>query len=539
LSAAPDNARLGRSTKLRTVLLGLSVLLLAIPLVSLLVMRVYESSLLRYTENSLIGQAAVVAEAYRVALEGAATDPELAEYGRQITENAPTEIWRPRHPQLDFASEEVQPPPPPAASIDSAAATFAIAAGQRLQPVLDASQKTTLSGTRIVDPDGRIVAATTGDVGRALVGRYELQAALGGVHESLLRTRASDSPPPAWGSISRGAAIRVYVAYPIVRGDRVVGAVLLHRTPRTLEESLYDQRGVLLAALLAVVAACLFVVLIMRRLVVLPLQKLARHAQTAGDGSLDIPPVDTSLWTVAEVAEVHRAVASMADALRARAQHVRVFAAQASHGFKTPLAAMKGAVELMRDFGDTMSSEDRVRFLRHMDVDITRLEQQVAQSLELARAEGQELAGGTCAANETVEAVVARQREAGVRIELRPLPAETAIPIRAEHLDTILTCLVDNAVQHGASGEADSSIEIGVEDGEERIVITVVDHGPGVCREDVERIFEPFFTTARGRGRTGLGLAVARRLAEGYGGTLTVVPTDAPGATFHLGFDRC
>ena len=69
-----------------------------------------------------------------------------------------------------------------------------------------------------------------------------------------------------------------------------------------------------------------------------------------------------------------------------------------------------------------------------------------------------------------------------------------------------------------------------------RVVVSVVDRGPGVPDEELTRIFEPFVTTKRARGGTGLGLSVSRSIIESFGGTLTVesVPGEFAEFTFVL-----
>jgi signal transduction histidine kinase len=70
----------------------------------------------------------------------------------------------------------------------------------------------------------------------------------------------------------------------------------------------------------------------------------------------------------------------------------------------------------------------------------------------------------------------------------------------------------------------------------DRLVFTVRDHGPGIPPADLERIFEPFYTT-RPTG-TGLGLAVAQRIVQMHGGTLTAANDPGGGASFRMAIPR-
>lgn len=76
----------------------------------------------------------------------------------------------------------------------------------------------------------------------------------------------------------------------------------------------------------------------------------------------------------------------------------------------------------------------------------------------------------------------------------------------------VLTILVQNAVEHGYRGLPGGDIQIQAQALDQDIELTVIDHGSGMEHATQQRIFEPFFTTTFGRGRSGLGLAIAYRI---------------------------
>ncbi|KAK0358605.1 hypothetical protein LTR94_034755, partial [Friedmanniomyces endolithicus] len=77
----------------------------------------------------------------------------------------------------------------------------------------------------------------------------------------------------------------------------------------------------------------------------------------------------------------------MAEAVDRRSRYLRDFAAAVSHEFKTPLAGIQGAVELLQDHGDDMEPDQRRRFLGNIDSDARRLSDLVTRLLDLARAD--------------------------------------------------------------------------------------------------------------------------------------------------------
>jgi two-component system sensor histidine kinase PilS (NtrC family) len=117
------------------------------------------------------------------------------------------------------------------------------------------------------------------------------------------------------------------------------------------------------------------------------------------------------------------------------------------------------------------------------------------------------------------------------------VPGE-ALEVRADptQLHQIVWNLCDNAIRHGCAGSDTASIEVraGRMLGGARPFLEIGDRGPGVGRADVERIFEPFFTS--GQGGTGLGLFLARELAQTNGASLLYENRPGGGSLFRLVF---
>jgi two-component system sensor histidine kinase PilS (NtrC family) len=117
------------------------------------------------------------------------------------------------------------------------------------------------------------------------------------------------------------------------------------------------------------------------------------------------------------------------------------------------------------------------------------------------------------------------------------LPAEP-IEVRADptQLHQIVWNLCDNAIRHGCSGSDTAVIEVraGRMSGGSRPFLEIADRGPGVNEGNIDRIFEPFFTS--GRGGTGLGLFLARELAQTNGASLLYEPRSGGGSLFRLVF---
>ncbi len=121
--------------------------------------------------------------------------------------------------------------------------------------------------------------------------------------------------------------------------------------------------------------------------------------------------------------------------------------------------------------------------------------------------------------------------------DLRTLMPADDVEVRADpgQLRQIVWNLCENAFKHGGSNGFDTSVEIraGRLSPNSRPFLEVADRGPGVPSEHRERIFEPFFSGGRG---TGLGLFLARELAQTNGATLLYEPRTGGGSVFRLVF---
>jgi signal transduction histidine kinase len=199
------------------------------------------------------------------------------------------------------------------------------------------------------------------------------------------------------------------------------------------------------------------------------------------------------------------------------------FVATVSHELRTPLAALRSYLELLLDpAGDPLTDEQRtvaasaqrgaLRLARLVD-DLLVLAQLQSRSLHVERS--------TLDIAATVREVVqdaANSRRAGVEMALDLGPGP---PLRGDHLR--VTQIVSNLLAN-AFKFATSSVRCSARCDGERWVVEVLDDGPGIPAEDLDRLFEPFFR-GRAAGRqpgAGLGLAICSQLAERLGGTLAI-----------------
>ena len=523
--------------RLRTILLVVNLVVISLPLGGIAVLRLYESVLVRQTETELIAQGAFITAAYRAALlRWQQQHPEqhswLTGYGLPI---APRWIdpdngsrWRPRPAVLDLAVDPVNPPAPPGLITGQPIDPIARTVGREINPVLRDAQVITLAGIRVVNYQGLIVASTGSDRGRSLLNYQEILRALEGETVSLLRRRLTEQPDPPLNSISRGTGIRVIVAMPIVYRQRILGAVLLVRTPANITQALYSKRYPLLYSVLVLLALALLLSLFTSLTLDRPIRALIDQAERAVRGEKQAV-VPLARPVTQEIAQLSAAFATLVRDLEARSDYIRNFAAHVSHEFKTPLTAIKGSLELLEDHHDSMEPAERQRFLAHIGADTDRLERLVRQLLELTRADTAVSIDRSAVLNPA--RIVTRLRRRYPALTGHGPDQTVSVSIDEQTLESLLIALVDNSYQHSGP---DVSVTAVAELTGRQLIFTVTDNGPGIAADDHDRIFEPFFTTARSRGGTGLGLAVVKALVLAHRGQVELLPTDGPGTCLRL-----
>lgn len=204
-----------------------------------------------------------------------------------------------------------------------------------------------------------------------------------------------------------------------------------------------------------------------------------------------------------------------------------------SHDLRTPLTAILAASDAVRDPALTPAERDELGALAYGEA--TRLAELIDQLLDLSKLEAGAAEPNMTSSSleEILDAAVAEQPpSAEIRRSLGPdLPPLNADPVQ---LERAFANLLDNALRHG--GEQPVSLRARVVG--ERLVVRVVDQGPGIPQREHERIFEAFYRpngAVSGPG-SGLGLAIARGFIEANGGQIGVESVPGQGTAFVVKF---
>ena len=513
--------------KLSLVAITLLMVVLILPLAGLVFFRVYENPLVHQTESELIAQSAVLAKTMAAEVDrrrnsglpfGTRLPPEL-----RID---PNQRYHPIEPRLDLSRDRTLEPRPDAVKPSRFTHGEYASIGADLQPLLVETQKITLAGFRVLDPFGTVIAGRN-EIGLSLAHVSEVARALKGEYAVVMRQRISDEPSPSYSSISRGTGTRIFAAMPVILDNHVVGVIYTSRTPNNIFRQLNQQRWNVAMAALVVLTATVLLALMFARLITGPIHELIRRTERIGEGDRSaLRPLKRH--GSRETAKLSQSFLDMADRLFERTDYIANFAAHVSHELKSPLTSIQGAAELLRDAGETMTPDERRKFLDNISGDAERLTILVQRLRDMARADNPQT-GGNCVLADAVNE--ARQGFDRLTV-VADFDAGLTIPMSVENAQIVLKHLLENAAEHGAAKVTISAEPVGKE-----IFVDVEDDGEGISPENQRRVFDAFFTTKREAGGTGMGLGIVQLMLRAHGGTIRSVPSDG-GAVFELMLPR-
>lgn len=325
----------------------------------------------------------------------------------------------------------------------------------------------------------------------------------------------------------------------VVTGVRRKGAerlILVLRKPLGDTRAAADTvRRALPLALAVAVAVALLLALTVSRSLLVRLRRLREDARALGAEGLHHP---VQVGPQDEVGEVAGALEAMRARLVADEQARQAFLATASHELRTPLATLQATLELMDEGlqggagADPEALRERTRAALRQTHRLTGL---ATNLLDLSRVDGEVPLGADPLELVECAELVRADAAAGLAGAGRTLVVDASGPVHAladpAAVLRILGVLLENARGYGAG-----TVRLAITHDDAWAVVRVTDEGPGLSDDDHAHVFERFRRGDAGRGQPGfgLGLPIARGLAEGMGGTLTAPPMGGTGGCFEL-----
>ena len=316
----------------------------------------------------------------------------------------------------------------------------------------------------------------------------------------------------------------VSVSIPIQHVQAVLGVLTLEA--HDVDAIIARERRALIPFILIAIGVTLGSSLLLTRLIATPVRRLARAADSVRLSRARAISLPDLAKREDELGDLTRSLQDMTAALSERMDAIESFAADVAHEIKNPLTSMRSAVETLDLVNDPVARE---RLLRVLKNDVQRLDRLVTDisnasrlDAELSRDQPKVIDLQKLAADIThLYQAAARPGDVTVRFEEPRGPDQTMVLGREGPLGQILRNLIDNARSFSPPGD---EVLVSMETAKGRVITTVSDSGPGIPPENLETVFERFYTSrpkgAAFGGNSGLGLSIARQIAEAHGGSL-------------------
>ena len=314
---------------------------------------------------------------------------------------------------------------------------------------------------------------------------------------------------------------------------------------KSLDEALesVQEVGVILAAgigvafLLSIGGAYL-----LARAALRPVNAVTATAREMGEGDLAKRlPVANPKDEIGRLAITINALLARLDAAFRRREEAlsrqRRFADDASHELRTPLTSISGHARMLEEWALDGDKETARRSVGTIRREAGRMRGLIESLLTLTRGdEGAPMEVGRydlgAVAKEATE--TARAADNGkVSVEFVPIEHEIMATFDRERVMQVASILLDNAVKYTPNG---GSVKVRVEEEDASVALSVSDTGVGISEDQLLLIFERFHRAdpSRSDGGAGLGLSIARQIAEAHGGQLRAESTPGKGSTFTL-----
>jgi two-component system OmpR family sensor kinase len=378
--------------------------------------------------------------------------------------------------------------------------------------------------------DGRIILTEAPDAG---IGGSQVWI-LGPRGEALEAPQGNKPLQQAVGLLARRNARTVEIAslsarlyaVPVIASTRRLGTVIAAVSTKPYTET---QRTALIGSIILAICLLAAITLVARwilRAALAPVTKMTASAAAWSERDLDRrfalgAPYD-------ELTELAATLDSLLDRLAASLHHEQRFAAELSHELRTPLARISGEAEL------ALNRERQTGEYQQAFQSVSRDAEQMRRTVDALVAAARLESGFTRSTSDAREAVTRASEAAkpladanAVEIAVAMPRAPVRIPLESELVERILQPLLENACRYGQT-----RIQLTLERRGTKALISVSDDGPGVTTGEQETIFDPGVRGQAAEERTdgsGLGLALALRVARSAGGNITAQPRDSGG----------
>lgn len=325
----------------------------------------------------------------------------------------------------------------------------------------------------------------------------------------------------------------MYVAAPVISDHRIVGVLSVGKPTENVNAFAENSRQKIVWGALLTFGAVIVATFVVSTMITRPIERLIAYARSVGRGKrTPLPNLGRG-----EMAALGSAFEEMRRALEGK-QYVENYIQTLTHEMKTPIAAIKGASELLRE---DMPAVHRKKFLANVESEAGRMEQLIERMLLLSSMENRQSLEKVVdidlvAILEEVAASLSPLCKArDVRVEIT---AADAASVRGEAF--LVRQAVANVLQNAIEfSPGNGTIRAGIVHSDKTVLLTVSDKGPGVPDYAIPRVFDRFYSLKRpdtGKKSTGIGLSLVREAMLLHGGSVSLENLSDGGALATLTF---
>lgn len=323
-------------------------------------------------------------------------------------------------------------------------------------------------------------------------------------------------------------------------------ALAMRMKVNSIAHTLTDAFYMLTACLLIAMTIAMIVSRCLSRRFVTPLHKMMDAAMRMAQGDYS---AKTHVAQQDEIGVLAAHIDELADKLdeaqreRSRFDQMRQdFFSDISHELRTPIAVIKGNMELLRE-GMMEDTAQKKKCYEHLCTDVDHLQRLVGDMLELSRLQNTQFHIEMETINladvllDSVRAMRRRAEEKKIAIRM-DMMQPFAVMGDYGRLRQLMIILLDNAVKFSPEGAA---VHVEIRQEKETCEVTVADHGCGIEPDAIKHIFDRYFhrPSDLNRSGTGLGLPIAREIALRHGLEISCRSTPGEGARFRVAFQAC
>ena len=312
------------------------------------------------------------------------------------------------------------------------------------------------------------------------------------------------------------------VSSPMVVGGKVVAVARMVTSLRLVDQQIATVIAIALAIGVLILVLVYFSNLYFVRSIVEPVAGITESAKRIAGGSYGIQ-IEKKFDD--EIGDLTDTINDMSMQIKQSEKIQREFISSVSHELRTPLTAINGWAETIMN-GEVRDADDVKKGMSIIVSEARRLTNMVEELLEFSRIEDGRFTLSIEPVDikaELEDAVYTYKeffRREGITLEYEDCEEDfDPIPADPERLRQVFSNLFDNAAKHGGSGKR---IDAAIKAGEDKVVITIRDYGPGIPEEEIPHVKYKFYKgSSKARG-SGIGLAVCDEIVTRHGGTLDI-----------------